>query len=53
MKYSNDIEEFKCLLNKIDFDKYLKNTKDENYDYIREILLFNMVILPHIEMRIC
>ena len=42
MKYFNYIEEFRCLINKIDFFKYLKNTKDENYDYIEEILLFNM-----------
>ena len=37
--YLSDIEEFKCLLNKKDFDNYLKNTKDENYEYIGEILL--------------
>ena len=40
--YVSDIEEFKCLLSKIDFDKYLKNTKNEIYEDIRENLLLNM-----------
>ena len=31
-----------CLLNKIDFDKYLNNTENENYEYIREIIIINM-----------